>query len=216
MSQTTDSSAEVWTAASLAACFGAIPLDRVWTHPVPGEATEEDVVDICEHRDRLCELIDGVLVEKTVGYLESWLGLRFARLLGQYVDEHDLGIVLGADGLTRLRPGQIRIPDAAFISWDRIPDRYLPQQPFWERGLDLAIEIISRYNTPQEMDRKLADYFDAGVRAVWYVYPKSREVLAYSSPTECVKFQEGDILDGAPVLPGFTLPLSMLFGLPGK
>jgi Uma2 family endonuclease len=215
MSQTTNSSSEVWTAVSLAACFGAIPLERVWTHPAPGEATEENVVEICDHRDRLCELIDGVLVEKTVGYLESWLAINLASLLANFVREHDLGIVLGADGLTRLSPGQIRIPDAAFISWDRIPDRYLPQQPFWDRGLDLAVEITSPHNTVQEMDRKLVDYFAAGVRAVWYVYPKSREVVVYSSPTQSITIQENGTLDGSPVLPGFSLPLAELFGVPG-
>lgn len=212
MSQTLDSSSEVWTAVSLAASFGAIPLDRIWTHPAPGEATEEDVVEICDHRDRLCELFDGVLVEKTVGFFESWLALRLGHFLTEFVDKHDLGIVLGADGLTRLRPGQIRIPDAAFISKDRIPGKQLPDQPFWDRGLDLAVEVISRGNTSQEMERKLKDYFDAGVRAVWYVYPKSREVLAYSSPTQCVTYRETDTLDGSPVLPGFSLPLAELFG----
>jgi Uma2 family endonuclease len=216
MSQTTDTSSELWTAVSLAASFGAIPLERVWTHPAPGEATEEDVVEICDHRDRLCELIDGVLVEKTVGYIESLLGLRIARILAAFVEEHDLGIVLGADGLTRLRPGQIRIPDAAVISWNRIPNRLLPEQPFWDRGLDLAVEVISRGNTPQEMDRKLADYFAAGVRVVWYVYPKSHEVVVYSSPTQSIMIQENGILDGAPILPGFTLPLAELFRSPDK
>jgi Uma2 family endonuclease len=174
------------------------------------------VVEICEHRDRLCELIDGILVQKTVGFLESLLGLRLARSVGDFVEEHDLGIVFGADGLTRLRPGQIRIPDAAFISWNRIPDRRLPEQSFWDRGLDLAVEVISPRNTPQEMDRKVADYFAAGVRAVWYVYPKSREVVVYSSPTQSITIQENGVLDGAPVLPGFSLPLSQLFGLPGQ
>jgi Uma2 family endonuclease len=216
MSQTTESSSVTWTAVSLAANFGAIPLERIWTHPAPGEATEEDVIEICDHHDRLCELIDGVLVEKTVGYRESLLAFNLARLLGNFVAEHNLGIVLGADGLTRLRPGQIRIPDAAFISLQRIPDRQLPDQPFWDRGLDLAVEVTSHGNTPQEMKRKLADYFAAGVRAVWYVYPKSREVVVYSSPTESVTIQENGTLDGTPVLPGFTLPLVKLFEMPGK
>jgi Uma2 family endonuclease len=216
MSQTIDSSAAVWTAVSLANNFGAIPLERIWTHPAPGEATEEDVVEISEHRDRLCELIDGVLVEKTVGYIESILAVDIAALLRDFVRKHDLGIVLGADGLTRLRAGQIRIPDAAFISWDRIPDRRLPEQAFWDRGLDLAVEVISPGNTAQEMDRKIADYFAAGVRAVWYIYPKRREVVVYSSPTKSVTISENGVLDGEPVLPGFSLSLSELFAAPGK
>jgi Uma2 family endonuclease len=66
------------------------------------------------------------------------------------------------------------------------------------------------------MDRKIADYFAAGVRAVWYIYPKRREVVVYSSPTKSVTISENGVLDGEPVLPGFSLSLSELFAAPGK
>ena len=48
--------------------FGPIPAERIRRNPPPGSATEQDVIDIEERESRLCELVDGVLVEKTVGY----------------------------------------------------------------------------------------------------------------------------------------------------
>ena len=153
-----------WTAADLVERFGPIPLARIRQDPPPGSATEEDVVQIHAHEDILCELVDGVLVEKTVGTYESYLALLLIRLIGNFVEEKDLGIVLGADGMMRLAPGLVRIPDAAFISWQRLPERRIPRQAVWNLAPDLAVEVISKFNTPEEMQRKLQDYFVAGVR----------------------------------------------------
>ena len=66
--------------------------------PPPGTATEKDVTELDDHADRLCELIDGVLVEKTMGYKESFLAVEIGSYSRTFLDTHDLGIVLGADG----------------------------------------------------------------------------------------------------------------------
>lgn len=56
------------TVADLVELFGPIPAWRIRNQPAPGTATEQDVIDIEAREDRLCELVEGVLVEKTVGY----------------------------------------------------------------------------------------------------------------------------------------------------
>lgn len=206
----------VWTAVDLVERFGPIPLDRVRTNPSPGSATEQDVIDIHDHENRLCELLDGTLLEKTMGSFESYLGVVVCQMLGQFVRDNDLGIVLGADGMVRLARGLVRIPDVSFISWQRLPGRVFPREDIWTLAPDLAVEIISRHNTREEMERKLLDYFAAGVRLVWYVYPATREVRVYASPEKYVTLGVQDALDGGDVLPGFQLPLATLFAQPGE
>jgi Uma2 family endonuclease len=61
------------------------------------------------------------------------------------------------------------------------------------------------------MDRKLKDYFDAGVRLVWLVQPKTQTALAYTSPTRWRRIPRDGSLEGGKVLPGFVLPLKELF-----
>ena len=91
----------------------------------------------------------------------------------------------------------------------------MPREPIPDLTPDLAVEVISKFNTRQEMDRKLQEYFAAGVRLVWYVYHSPRrEVRVYVSPTECSVVREGETLDGGEVLPGFRLSLSELFTEP--
>ena len=202
------------TFADLLDQFGPLPARRLRTNPPPGTATEEDVVEIHDRESRLCELVGGVLVEKTVGFYESYLAMFLAVRLGNFADVHKKGIVTGEGSMTRLAPNLVRIPDVSFISFDRLPGRRIPRQPIPDLVPDLAVEVLSAGNTWQEMDRKLHDYFTAGVRLVWYVDPAARAVTVYTAPDRFTRLSEGQILDGGDVLPGFTLPLQELFAEP--
>lgn len=46
--------------------LGDIPAYCARLQPAPGTATEADVVTVHDRESRLCELVDGVLVEKTI------------------------------------------------------------------------------------------------------------------------------------------------------
>jgi Uma2 family endonuclease len=196
--------------------LGGIPPERVRFHPAPGTATEADVLVSPDGEDRLCELVDGVLVEKPMGYLESWLAAVLIRLLVEFVEQHDLGIVLGEAGTLRLAPGLVRVPDVAFIGWGRFPNRDLPAEPIPDLAPDLAVEVLSKSNTDAEMARKLEEYFAAGARLVWYADPDSRTVRVYTSPTDVRLLSENDTLDGESVLPGFQLSIREWFDRAGK
>ncbi len=201
-----------WTAADLVEKFGSIPLWRVRMIPAPGTATEADVLEIHQQTDRLCELVDGVLVEKTVGLQESSLAALILRMIGNFIEASGLGIVLGADGMAKLAPGLIRIPDVSFVRWERFPGRIVPSAAFLEGGPDLAVEVLSPSNTAREMDRKIKDYFASGVRLVWYVDPISQTAEVFTAVGQSIHLGLADTLDGGDVLPGFTLPLARVFG----
>src|SRR5579871_2782297 len=108
------------TLARLRRDLGMIPAERIVLDPAPGTATEADI-EVLRKRGRLCELIDGVLVEKAMGWKESLWALLIGQYINNYLDHHPLGIALGADAFLRLMPGLVRAPDVSFISWERIP-----------------------------------------------------------------------------------------------
>ncbi len=192
--------------------LGHVPLDRIRMQPAPGTATEEDVLAALEApRKRICELIDGVLVEKAMGYAESALASLLIESLNAFVRAHNLGLVTAPDGTVRLWAGRVRIPDVAFFSWDRMPGRRRPQQPIPTLAPDLAIEVLSPSNTAQEMRRKRDDYFSVGVRLVWEIDPDTRTCSVYTAPDAVTTLTEADAVDGGDVLPGFRLPLRDLF-----
>lgn len=188
-----------------------VPPDRIRFRPAPGTATLQDVLDIHDHEGRLCELVDGVLLEKTVGYRESQLAVFLTALLNVFVVPKNLGIVTGADGMMELAADLVRIPDGAFVSWSRLPGRRRPSAPIPNLAPNLAVEVLSRSNSAGEMTAKRHDYFAAGVELVWEVDPDNRTVAVYTSPTTVRTLSASDTLDGGSVLPGFTLPLAQLF-----
>src|SRR5215472_13681135 len=84
------------TVADLLEYLGQIPPERILVRPAPGLATEADVLVALEApRKRICELIDGVLVEKAMGYTESVLGMMLGELLNAFVRSRNLGLVAG-------------------------------------------------------------------------------------------------------------------------
>jgi Uma2 family endonuclease len=186
---------------------GNVPPSRVRLHPAPGTATEADVLAVHDREGRLCELIDGILVEKTMGAEESGLAMLLGYFLLDFVRRNNLGRVYGSDGMMRLFPGRVRMPDVAFVSWERMPKSRKAMQGVGQVVPDLVVEVLSKSNTRKEMAQKLREYFRAGVRLVWYADPKARTVRAYTSPTESVLLREADTLDGGDVLPGFTLSI---------
>jgi Uma2 family endonuclease len=191
--------------------LGDIPPYRVRMNPAPGKATERDLLAVLDHSHRLCELVDATLVEKIMGYEEGHLALWLGGLLSVYAEEHDLGITAGADGTMRLMPGLVRIPDVSFVGWQRLPRRKCPKEPIPDLVPHLAVEVLSEGNTPAEIERKLKEYFFAGVELVWIVDPEQRHVDVHTAPDKSRRLAETDTLDGGNLLPGFRLPLERLF-----
>jgi Uma2 family endonuclease len=199
------------TAIELAKRFGPIPMSRLRFASFSGTATEQDVLELHERQGWLCELVDGIMVEKPMGLKESCLAIFLASALKEFVTPRKWGTVAGEAGMMRLAPGLVRIPDVCYISWDRLPERRLPDEPLPDLSPNLAVEVLSPSNTKEEMNRKLLDYFTTGCQLVWLVDPQKRTVAVYTAPDQITVLLEDQTLDGGHVLPGFSLPLRKLF-----
>lgn len=204
------------TMADLQHWLGDIPPERILMRPPPGTATADDLLEVMDRRGRTCELIDGVLVEKAMGYFESHLGAEIVYYIRVFLASNDLGIVLGADGILHVLPEQIRAADVAFLSWDRFPDRKLPRERVPHLAPDLAVEVLSEGNTETEMAQKRKEYFEAGVRLVWMINPESQSARVFTAPDEFTELDRNGILSGGDVLPGFELNLGDLFDRAGE
>lgn len=191
--------------------LGDIPPERVWLKPTPGTATEKDVIEADAKYNRLCELVDGTLVEKPLGFREGREALVLGTFFEIYADEYDFGIVCGADAMVRLMPDLVRIPDVSLVFWERLPGRELPSEPIPDLVPNVAIEILSDSNTSKEMKRKLREYFEAGVQQVWFVDGKSRTFEIFTSPTKSQVFSGKQIIKTGDLLPGLKLSVEAFF-----
>ena len=206
-----DAPPTTWTIADVHAHLPGFPDDRILTCPPPGTATEEDLLEAESRTGYICELIDGTLVKKVMATYESILALALVHFLHCYLDKNNIGTLGGEAGLLKILAKQIRAPDVSFIRWERLPARGAAKPAIYALAPDLAVEILSESNTQAEMDRKLKDYFKAGVRLVWYIDPETRMRQAYTAPAKWTDIGADGSLSGGEVLPGFELALAELF-----
>lgn len=201
---------EIRTLADLLARLGGISPDRIRFHPAPGTATKRDLLALDAKGEKRIELIDGVLVEKGMGFKEGVVAATLTILLGGFVRSNKLGILAGADSTVELWEDHVRIPDVAYVSWDRLPNG-VPDEPIPELAPNLAVAVFSRSNTEAEMARKRADFFQAGVQLMWIVYPLTQTVRVFTDVENFTELSADDTLTGGDVLPGFEVKVNDIF-----
>lgn len=197
----------------LAARYGKMPAWRIRTAPPPGTATEEDVLRIFRAEGRLCELVDGVLLEKDVAADSSLIAGFILTVLNNFVLPRGLGFLLGEQGVLRLSIGRLRAPDVSFIRGDQTPGGAFPREPIPELDPTIAVEVLSPGNTRPEIEEKLDDYFASGTELVWIVDPVTETIRVLTGRRTETMLRAHDTLDGGTALPGFSIPVADVFAV---
>jgi Uma2 family endonuclease len=193
-----------------------VPACRVRLHPPLGQATEHDAAESKNLHGAICELVDGTLVEKPMGFYESSLGMILGGYLHAYLTNHPIGFVVGESGAARTIPRRVRMPDVGFYSWTHFPGRTLPAGGVLNMAADLVVEILSPSNTRTEMEQKRQEYFASGTQLYWEVLPETRQVRVFTDANTHTLLGENDSLVGEPVLPGFVLSIQEWFSRAGN
>jgi len=190
--------------------LGGIPADRVHTDPPPGAATIDDWIAAVDRGD-VCELVDGTLVDRPLGFYESLLASCLIAHLFAASDNGRLGVTSGEQGFIRLGETQVRAPDVAFFLRANLPEGRLPSERLPAICPDIAVEILNSSNTMAEMAQKRKEYFQGGCRLVWMVDPGARNVAVYRSPFRAEIVGWDSYLVGDDILPEFKMLVSELF-----
>jgi Uma2 family endonuclease len=142
-----------------------------WVYPRP--ITFDEWLEVCGPKDWM-ELVDGVLVEKTMVQLEheklqSWL---YAVLI-PFVQERDLGIVLGSRSPVQINEFRGRMPDLFFVRKDRLD---IVGQKATREAPDLVIEIVSPGDRPSDVRALETDYRSIGVEEIVFIDQRRNRV----------------------------------------
>jgi Uma2 family endonuclease len=159
------------------------------------------------------ELIRGELIQMPpASHRHSKLAVRIARRLGDFVEEHQLGDVTGADGgyILSRDPDVVVAPDAAFVRADRLPPDE-DVRTYLELAPDLIVEVVSPSDRMNDVSMKVILYLDAGTHLVWVVQPTLKTVTVHYPDRTSKTLTIDNKLDGGDVLPGFKLAVSDLF-----
>lgn len=188
-----------------------MPAERAYVPTVPPELMTADQLLRAHLPDRRAELIRGVLVvREPAGGRHGRVAGTLARLIGNHVHEHGLGVVYGAEtGFTLARqPDTVRAPDVAFVHRDRVPTPepvgFLPLAP------DLAVEILSPGDRPGETLAKVGDWLEAGTQLIWVIDSDRRQARVYRQDGTETTIGVTESLTGEDVLPGFSCSLAQI------
>ncbi len=175
---------------------------------VTARSTQDYERIAAQHPDRRFELIHGEVVEKMPTQLHAYIVHVISGLLFIYLRAQPIGYAL-VEARFRVPDDDTnhRIPDLAYISRDKGPLRSQGAAPYMP---DLAVEVQSPDQSDAFMVDKARYYLANGTRMVWLIYPDRRLAEVLTADTRHLLTEAG-VIDGADLLPGFTLSVRELF-----
>jgi Uma2 family endonuclease len=158
---------------------------------------------------RRAELIEGELVEVSSPTPEHQILVqRILLALVLYVQTQSRGLVLADVEFALAEDIRVR-PDVLVLLGEKAERLNRTKVPV-ESCPDVVIEVISPSERTSDSMRKVDVYLRHGVREVWQIYPKTRQVLVHTAGQSVRKLPEGATLT-TDMLPGFELTISKLF-----
>lgn len=142
-------------------------------------------------------------------------GNKNARLTAQLVnwtDEDGTGIAFDSSTCFKLPNGADRSPDASWIPLEKwITLTTEQKQKFAPICPDFVIELRSKTDSLQSLQKKMQEYINNGTRLAWLIDPLSKKVEIYRTGQQVEVLDYPMTLSGEDVLPNFTLNLSKIW-----
>ncbi len=111
---------------------------------------------------------------------------------------------------TPLKRKTLRIPDMCYMNAQQLAEAARGANPVPE----FMIEVVSPTDKAEKYAEKRRDYFAAGVKVLWLIYPKAQEVHVWFDATHSVACTGDALCSAAPVLPEFVMAAKDIFALP--
>jgi Uma2 family endonuclease len=182
------------------------------TAEIKTEYTPEDLLTLPDGDEY--ELVDGQLVERSMGFESSHVGGRLFGRLFVFCEERFPAWLLPADASYQCFPDaplKVRRPDLSLMWREKLseaPTGHCRIAP------DLAVEVISPNELYVEVEEKIAEYLSAGVRLIWVLNPEKRSVMIYRANGSTTFLHAHDELSGEEIVPGFRCKVAEIFAAP--
>ena len=141
---------------------------------------------------------------------------RLTQQLGNWTDKDGTGEAFDSSTIFILPNGARRSPDASWIKLERWNKLTTEQQDgFPPIAPDFVMELVSpsdlKNQRYQDLQSKMQEYIDNGVKLGWLIEPKSKTVEIYRQDQLPEVLDNPKSLSGEDILPGFILDLTHIF-----
>jgi Uma2 family endonuclease len=179
------------------------------------DMTDDQFFEFCQiNRDlRIERTAKGDLIIMTpAGGETSWRNSELVTALNIWAKQDGTGVVFDSSGGFILPNGATRAPDATWVKRSRLAvltpaekKKFLPLCP------DFAIELRSPTDRLEDLQAKMQEYVDNGLKLGWLIDPEEKRVYVYMphSQVECLK--NPSEISGDPILLGFALDLEQIW-----
>jgi Uma2 family endonuclease len=158
-----------------------------------------------------------VLMTSPASTRHQLMGNFLLKVLGTYVEVHNLGVVLSAPFQMKLEHG--REPDLLFVAQDHLSRL---QNTYLDGPADLVVELISPESAARDRGKKFYEYERGGVLEYWLLDPLREWAEFYhlggtsGAETERYRLAYGgsEGLYRSSVVPGFWLQVAWLWQNP--
>ena len=106
-------------------------------------------------------------------------------------------------------PALVRIPDISFFTATQIKEASETNFPIPA----FVIELISSNDGTYRVEKKILEYFAAGIKVIWVIYPLIKQVKVYTSPKAATINYEDDICSATPVMEDMKMSVNEMFKL---
>ncbi len=132
--------------------------------------------------------------------------------IGIWNEQEKLGELFDSSTGFKLSNGATRSPDVSWIEssrWNSLPKaqrrKFAPIDP------DFVIELMSPTDDLTELQQKMMEYIDCGVKLGWLICPDEKQVEVYRNGQDKEVLDNPQSLCGENILPGLTVDLSEIF-----
>ena len=129
--------------------------------------------------------------------------------IGIWNRQTKLGVVFDSSTGFKLSNGATRSPDVSWIRlgrWQAIPKAQ--QRKFAPIDPDFVIELMSPTDDLIELQQKMIEYMNCGVKLGWLINPDDKQVEVYRNGQDKEVLNNPSSLDGETLLPDLTVGLS--------
>lgn len=100
-----------------------------------------------------------------------------------------------------------RRPDMAYFSIAQMKAAVggKPQIPAF------VVEVISPNDNINRVNRKVSEYFDAGVSVLWHIFPELKEVYVFENGQSATICRGDDVCTAEKAIPGFSITANDIF-----
>lgn len=165
-----------------------------------------------ENRNSFFELDRGeVVLMPPPGEYHGFVCLNIGAIIRDFAKKRKKGYACSNDSgvIVENSPDTVRGPDIAFH--DIVPNPETMSRQYTEKIPTLIVEVLSPFDQPGRLMKRVKQYLSRGVALVWVVDPENRFVAVHRPGREYQIISEAEEITGEDVLPDFRCAVSEFF-----